>query len=28
VNKRLNPSYDPLDDADYLARLEHLMTAL
>jgi alkylation response protein AidB-like acyl-CoA dehydrogenase len=27
VNRRLNPGYDPLDDADYLPRLERLMAA-
>lgn len=27
INKHLTPGYDPLDDADYLARLERLMTS-
>jgi len=27
VNRRLRPGYDALDDADYLPRLEKLMTA-
>jgi acyl-CoA dehydrogenase len=27
INRRLRPGYDPLDDAGYLPRLEHLMMA-
>jgi hypothetical protein len=28
VNKHLNGNYDPMDDDDYLVRIEYLLTAL
>lgn len=28
VNKHLNPSYEPMDDDDYLQRIQHLMSSI